>query len=208
MSSDDRGKNKLGPHGKFNPIDKETYERIWEHYRAGKSRNDIATAAGVSPSTAQKYITVGDPERGFEPLEKRLDLLKKRMQAKLFDQHSKKKQRYYDTAAEGFELMFDEARTSLDRIKACEDKDGKVYEQRIQIAGALATLMMTWHNILRSLYIGEESEKTLRDIQRYTETGEVTPDLMEKIGEIYKKWKGGEVAEVIDGQQNKSEETA
>ena len=199
--------------GHMPPIERNVFENIWSHYRQGKSYHDIAESVGVSSATVERYVNEGDAKRGWEPLRDRLGKLTKCMQAKLFDHHSKKKAKHFEMASEAFQYALDAAHERTRAIarfpfvveerkngdgttsesltpRVLSDDDEKRYALMARTGKDLADLMVTWHNVLKALYIGEESEQMLKDLERFTELGEVTPSLREKVKEIVAKEEG------------------
>lgn len=188
-----KGRNATPGKRAFTPISKALYERMYELYKAGMAAYRIAKELKVSHVTVKKYIDKGSPEHGMMPLRKRLEESNKRLRERLYDMHSKKQQKYYEEADKAFNVAMSAAIVTM-RILAnyqlenqktnFHDVDHNLLHLMVRNANDATELVGKWREMVKALYVGEESQDMLKDIQEYVETGYVSPELQKTLQQV------------------------
>jgi len=179
---------------KFYPVTKEKYEEMWRLFKNATSLRDIAKQTGVHEKTVKKYVDVGDPSRGLEPMRLRLESINKRIRERISVVHAKERVEHYGKAAGAFKQGLDVATATMDRMKKYQDEaagkplaefDDSRLGQMLKNADLAAGLVQKWNDIMTALYVGEQSQQMLEDIKEFEETGNITPELKGRVLEIF-----------------------
>ena len=180
----------------FERITREKYEEIWIAFKDGKNYTEIAGTLNVSHPTVRKMVEVGSVARGWPPLRERLEKITARLQERIAEVHSASRVKHYEKASTAFKQGLDIAVESMRRMKEFQDTakdkpagefDDQRFGMKLKNADLAAGLVQKWNDIMTALYVGEQSQQVLRDIEQFTETGDISPELKKTALEILQK---------------------